>query len=33
MLANHHAVRLLQDKAAVERTRRAFERLLDSARA
>ncbi len=33
MLANHHAERLLQDKAAVERTRRAFERLLDGARA
>jgi AcrR family transcriptional regulator len=33
MLAGHHAARLLQDKAAVERTRRAFERLLDSARA
>jgi AcrR family transcriptional regulator len=33
MLANHHAERLLQDKAAAERTRRAFERLLNSARA
>lgn len=33
MLANHHAVRLLRDKGGVERTRRAFERLLDSVRA
>ena len=33
MLANHHAVRLLRDRGAVERTRRAFERLLASARA
>jgi AcrR family transcriptional regulator len=33
MLANHHAVRLLRDKGAAERTRRAFARLLDSARA
>ncbi|HXB57275.1 MAG TPA: TetR/AcrR family transcriptional regulator [Vicinamibacteria bacterium] len=33
MLASHHAARLLQDKTAVERTRRAFERLLDDARA
>lgn len=33
MLANHHAVRLLRDKGGVERTRRAFERLLESARA
>ncbi len=33
MLASHHAARLLQDKTAIERTRRAFERLLDSARA
>lgn len=33
MLASHHAARLLQDKTAVERTRRAFERLLDGARA
>jgi AcrR family transcriptional regulator len=33
MLANHHAVRLLRDKSAGERTRRAFERLLESARA
>jgi AcrR family transcriptional regulator len=32
MLANHHAVRLLRDRGAVERTRHAFERLLDSAR-
>ena len=32
MLANHHAVRLLRDRDAVERTRRGFERLLDSAR-
>jgi len=32
MLANHHAVRLLRDKGGLERTRRAFERLLDSAR-
>jgi len=33
MLANHHAVRLLRDKSGLERTRRAFERLLDDARA
>jgi AcrR family transcriptional regulator len=33
MLANHHAVRLLRDRNAVERTRRGFERLLDDARA
>jgi len=33
MLANHHAVRLLRDRGAVQRTRRAFDRLLDSARA
>jgi AcrR family transcriptional regulator len=33
MLANHHAVRLLRDKNGLERTRRAFERLLDDARA
>jgi AcrR family transcriptional regulator len=33
MLANHHAVRLLRDRGAGERTRRAFERLLDGARA
>ncbi len=32
MLASHHAARLLRDNAAIERTRRAFERLLDSAR-
>jgi AcrR family transcriptional regulator len=32
MLANHHAVRLLRDRAAVERTRRAFERLVAGAR-
>lgn len=32
MLANHHAVRLLRDRGALERTRRAFERLLDGAR-
>jgi len=32
MLANHHAVRLLRDRDAVERTRRGFERLLDGAR-
>jgi AcrR family transcriptional regulator len=32
MLANHHADRLLRDGRALERTRRAFERLLDSAR-
>lgn len=32
MLANHHAVRLLRDRAAVERTRRAFERLVEGAR-
>src|SRR6185295_14919940 len=32
MLANHHAVRLLRDRSAGERTRRAFERLLDAAR-
>jgi len=33
MLANHHAVRLLRDRGAVARTQRAFERLLDGARA
>jgi len=33
MLANHHAVRLLRDRGAVDRTRRGFERLLDGARA
>lgn len=33
MLANHHAVRLLRDKAGLGRTRRAFERLLGDARA
>jgi AcrR family transcriptional regulator len=33
MLANHHAVRLLRDKGGLARTRRAFERLLDDARA
>ena len=33
MLANHHAVRLLRDKSGLDRTRRAFERLLDDARA
>ena len=33
MLANHHAVRLLRDRGGVERTRRAFARLLDAARA
>jgi AcrR family transcriptional regulator len=32
MLANHHAVRLLRDRGAGERTRRAFERLLANAR-
>jgi AcrR family transcriptional regulator len=32
MLACHHAVRLLRDKSAGERTRRAFERLLEGAR-
>ena len=32
MLANHHAVRLLRDRSALERTRRAFERLLDGVR-
>jgi len=33
MLANHHAVRLLRDRSAGERTRQAFERLLDGVRA
>jgi AcrR family transcriptional regulator len=33
MLANHHAVRLLRARGAAERTRRAFARLLDGARA
>lgn len=33
MLANHHAVRLLRDKGAIERTRRAFEHLLEGVRA
>jgi len=33
MLANHHALRLLRDKGGLGRTRRAFERLLDDARA
>jgi AcrR family transcriptional regulator len=33
MLAHHHAARLLRDKAAGPRTRRAFERLLAGARA
>jgi AcrR family transcriptional regulator len=33
MLACHHAVRLLRDRSAGERTRRAFERLLQAARA
>lgn len=33
MLACHHAVRLLRDEAALARTRRAFERLLEDARA
>lgn len=32
MLGNHHAVRLLRDKGGLERTRRAFERLLEGAR-
>jgi len=32
MLANHHAVRLLRSRGAVDRTKRAFARLLDSAR-
>jgi len=32
MLAHHHAVRLLRARGAVERTRRAFERLLADAR-
>ena len=31
MLANHHAVRLLRARGAVDRTRRAFERLVDNA--
>jgi len=33
MLAGHHALRLLRARGAVERTRRAFARLLDDARA
>lgn len=33
MLANHHAARLLRDDAAIARTRRAFDRLLDGVRA
>jgi AcrR family transcriptional regulator len=33
MLAGHHAQRLLRSRAAAERTRRAFARLLDDARA
>ena len=32
MLAGHHALRLLRSRAAVERTRRAFARLIDDAR-
>jgi hypothetical protein len=32
MLAHHHAGRLLRARGAVERTRRAFERLLADAR-
>jgi AcrR family transcriptional regulator len=32
MLAGHHAARLLRARGAVERTRRAFARLLDDAR-
>lgn len=32
MLAGHHAARLLRSRGAVERTRRAFARLLDDAR-
>jgi hypothetical protein len=32
MLAGHHALRLLRARGAVERTRRAFTRLLDDAR-
>jgi AcrR family transcriptional regulator len=32
MLASHHAARLLRDRGALERTRRAFQRLLDGAR-
>lgn len=32
MLAGHHALRLLRARGAVERTRRAFARLLDDAR-
>ena len=32
MLAGHHAVRLLRARGAVDRTRRAFARLLESAR-
>jgi len=33
MLAGHHALRLLRARNAAERTRRAFARLLDDARA
>ena len=33
MLAYHHALRLLRDRAAEERARRAFEALLKAARA
>ena len=33
MLAGHHALRLLRSRGAVDRTRRAFARLLDDARA
>jgi AcrR family transcriptional regulator len=33
MLAHHHATRLLKERAATERTRRAFERLLKGVRA
>ena len=33
MLAAHHALRLLRAKSAIDRTRRAFTRLLDDARA
>ena len=33
MLSFHHATRLLRDRAAVERARRAFDRLLDHVRA
>lgn len=32
MLAHHHAVRLLREGSALERSRRAFERLLDGSR-